>query len=137
MITREDCIRYAVTGPVLAVAANSPVLFERRLWHETRVALFQQSIDARSRSHQARGLPPRVSFGDHWIESSVLEIFREDVARFRIVLETEADEVFRSGVETCEKASAIIGETDELLEMGFRGREATRTLLLELAEMLA
>jgi predicted phosphate transport protein (TIGR00153 family) len=32
----------------------------------------------------------------------------------------------RRCVETCEQASAIIGETDELLEMGFRGREATR-----------
>ena len=78
----------AVTAPVLAAAVNSPLLLGRRLWHETRVALFQQSIDVRSAAHQARGLRPRVSFGEGWIKRSILEIFREDVARFRILLAT-------------------------------------------------
>ncbi|MCA8940962.1 MAG: CBS domain-containing protein [Planctomycetes bacterium] len=82
----------AITAPVLAPAVNSVVLLGRRLWHETRVALFQQSVDARSDSHQARGLRPRVSFGDGWVERSVLEIFREDIARFRVVLASEVDE---------------------------------------------
>lgn len=82
----------AITAPVLAPAVNSPVLLGRRLWHETRVALFQQSVDARSESHQARGLRPRVSFGDGWVERSVIEIFREDIARFRVVLASEIDE---------------------------------------------
>lgn len=82
----------AITAPVLAPAVNSPLLLGRRLWHETRVALFQQSVDARSDSLQARGHRPRVSFGDDWIEKSILEIFREDVARFRVVLSSEIDE---------------------------------------------
>ncbi len=82
----------AITAPVLAPAVNSPILLGRRLWHETRVALFQQSVDVRSESHQARGLRPRVSFGDGWVEDSVLEIFREDIARFRVVLANEIDE---------------------------------------------
>lgn len=82
----------AITGPVLAAAVNSPVLLGKRLWKETRVALFQQSVDARSDSHQLRGLKPRVSFGSDWIENSVLEIFREDIARFRVVLATDTDE---------------------------------------------
>ena len=75
-----------VTAPVLAAAANSPLLLGRRLWHETRVALFQRSVDTRSGAHQARGHRPRVHFGDHWVRDSVVEIFREDVARFRAVL---------------------------------------------------
>jgi len=79
-------VAQAVTGPVLAAAVNSPVLLGRRLWAETRVALFQRSVDARSSAHQARGLRPRVSFGDAWVRESVLEIFREDVALFRVVL---------------------------------------------------
>ncbi len=82
----------AITGPVLAPAVNSPILLGRRLWHETRVALFQQSIDGRSKSHQTRGIRSRVSFGDHWVEDSVIEIFREDVARFRILLATDIAE---------------------------------------------
>ncbi|MCA9707276.1 MAG: CBS domain-containing protein [Myxococcales bacterium] len=79
-------VAQAVTAPVLAAAVNSPVLLGRRLWAETRVALFQRSVDARSSHHQARGLRPRVSFGDHWVRDSVLDIFREDIALFRVVL---------------------------------------------------
>lgn len=81
-----------VTAPVLAAAVNSPLLIGRRLWQETRVALFQQSVDARSETHALRGLRPRVSFGDRWVDQSVIEIFRDDVARFRLVLTTEVDE---------------------------------------------
>jgi CBS domain-containing protein len=82
----------AISGPVLAVAANSPILLGRRLWHETRCALFQQSVDGRSEAHKARGLRPRVSFGSDWVKESVLEIFKEDVARFRVLIASELDE---------------------------------------------
>jgi CBS domain-containing protein len=82
----------AVTAPVLAAAVNSPLLLGRRLWKETRVALFEQSVDVRSPLHMERGLPGRVSFGERWVKESVLEIFREDIARFRVVLATGHDE---------------------------------------------
>ena len=90
---RNYNIAQAVTGPLLAAAVNSPVLLGKRLWHETRIAVFEHSIDTRSRTHQERGLHPRVHFGDRWLEESVTEIFKEDIARFRAVLttETEAD----------------------------------------------
>lgn len=82
----------AITAPVLAVAVNSPLLLGQRLWKETRVALFQQSVDSRSEAHQARGHRPRVSFGDEWVKASVLEIFREDIARFRVLLSGDFEE---------------------------------------------
>ncbi len=85
-------IAQAVTAPVLAAAVNSPLLLGKRLWHETRIAVFEHSIDARSDTHRARGLQPRVHFGDHWINESVLEIFREDIARFRVVLTADSIE---------------------------------------------
>ncbi|MEM9303580.1 MAG: CBS domain-containing protein [Pseudomonadota bacterium] len=84
-------IAQAVAGPVLAAGSNSATLLGKRLWHETRIAVFEHSIDARSGHHRARGLKPRVHFGEHWIDQSVLEIFREDIARFRVVLTTEHD----------------------------------------------
>lgn len=80
------------TAPVLAAATNSPVLLRHRLWHETRVALFQQSVDTRSEIHAQRGGRVRVNFGDHWIEDSILEIFREDIARYRVLIATELEE---------------------------------------------
>lgn len=82
----------AVTAPVLAASTNSPILLGKRLWRETRVALFQQSVDARSAAEQMRGRRTRVNFGDGWIKQSVLEIFREDIARFRLLLATDIDE---------------------------------------------
>ena len=82
----------AVTGPVLAAAVNSPVLLHHRLWHETRVALFQQSLDARNAVQMARGQRQRVTFGEKWINESVLEIFKEDIARFRVLLATDLGE---------------------------------------------
>lgn len=82
----------AVTAPVLAAAVNSPLWLGNRLWQETRLALFQHSADARSRPEQARGFPTRVGFGERWLEGSVIELFREDIARFRPILTAEAEE---------------------------------------------
>jgi len=80
------------TAPVMAVAANSPLLFGKRLWRETRIALFQQSVDTRAHASHFRESKPRVTFGTRWVDDSVLEIFREDIARFRVLLNTDRDE---------------------------------------------
>ena len=82
----------AITAPVLAAAVNSPLLFGHRLWQETRVALFQHSTDARSSSQLARSHPTRVSFGDKWIEKSVVELFHDQIARFRPIMISKPDE---------------------------------------------
>jgi len=81
-----------ITAPVMAAAVNSPILFGKHLWHETRIALFQQSIDTRSGSVHMRDLAPRVRFGESWIKQSVTELFQEDIARFRVLLTSEIDE---------------------------------------------
>jgi CBS domain-containing protein len=82
----------AITGPVLAVAVNSPLLFGHRLWHETRVALFQHSTDERSRTQLARSQPTRVSFGDRWLKNSVIELFHDQISRFRPIMISEPEE---------------------------------------------
>jgi CBS domain-containing protein len=85
-------IAQTITAPLLAAAVNSPILLGKRLWHETRISVFEYSVDARSPTHQTRGLKPRVHFGDHWVDESVAEIFKEDIARFRVILTTETEE---------------------------------------------
>jgi CBS domain-containing protein len=74
------------TAPVLAAAANSPLLFGRRLWKETRIPLFEQSVDTRNASYHLRERSPRVSFGNGWVRESVLELFKEDIARFHVLV---------------------------------------------------
>ena len=85
-------IAQAITAPVLAVAVNSPLLFGHRLWQETRVALFQHSADERSRPQLARSQPTRVSFGDRWLRNSVIELFADQISRFRSIMITQPDE---------------------------------------------
>ena len=84
-------IAQTVTGPLLAAAVNSPLLLGKRLWHETRISVFEYSVDARSTTHQTRGLKPRVHFGNNWVDKSVTEIFKEDIARFRVILTTDTE----------------------------------------------
>lgn len=78
-----------IAAPTLAISANSPMLFGKRLWHETRIALFQQSIDTRITSEHLRDLSPRVMFGNQWVKDSLLDIIKEDIVRFRPMLMTE------------------------------------------------
>lgn len=86
---RRYNLAQAVAGPVLAAAVNSPLLGRYRLWQETRVAVFQQSLDTRSAPFE-RTMVPRVSFGSDWVRESILEIYREDVSRFKSLF-TEVD----------------------------------------------
>ncbi len=82
----------AVAAPVLAAAVNSPLLFGRRLWQETRVALFQHSNDSRTSAQQSRSQPPRVGFGEGWLKDSVIELFRQQITRFRVIMTNRPDE---------------------------------------------
>lgn len=89
---RRYNIAQAVAAPTLAAAVNSPLLFGRQLWRETRIALFQQSIDTRSSTAHMRDQPPRVSFGRRWVKESAVEIFKEDISRFRVIMSVDLDE---------------------------------------------
>ena len=85
-------VAQAMTGPVLAAAVNSPILFGKRLWAETRIALFRQSLDTRSTSVHLREFSARVRFGDRWVKECVTELFQEDIAQFRLLLAQESVE---------------------------------------------
>jgi hypothetical protein len=82
----------AITAPVLAAAVNSPPLLGHRLWHETRLALFQHAVDERSPTHHARNRQARVTFGRDWARNSILDVFHEDVERYRIIFARELEE---------------------------------------------
>ncbi len=81
-----------LAGPMVAISANSPLLFGRRLWAETRIALFRQATDTRSHTHHQRETEARVSFGTRWVKNSVVEIYQEDITRFRALVGTDLDE---------------------------------------------
>jgi gamma-glutamyl:cysteine ligase YbdK (ATP-grasp superfamily) len=68
-----------VTPLAVAIGANSPTLFGRRLWQETRIPLFKQSIDTRRVDRYSWREPARVNFGQGWARRGAAELFREVV----------------------------------------------------------
>jgi predicted transcriptional regulator len=75
-----------ISGPVLSVMTNSPMLFGKELWSETRIALFQQSMDIRNQSYLMREQKPRVSFGNGWVKKSIIELIKDDIVRYTPLL---------------------------------------------------
>ena len=71
----------AIAGIQVALSANSPLFLGRKLWHESRVPVFEQSIDTRTPELQVQGVRPRVWFGERWI-TSVFDLFEENVRYF-------------------------------------------------------
>ena len=81
----------AIAGVQLAVGANSPFLYGRHLWAETRIALFEQSTDTRPDEMKNQGVRPRVWFGERWI-TSIFDLFEENVRYFPALLPICDDE---------------------------------------------
>ncbi|GAB4243290.1 MAG: glutamate-cysteine ligase family protein [Ekhidna sp.] len=79
----------AISGPILGICTNSPLLLGRELWNETRIALFQQSIDTRQASYALKDQVSRVSFGDAWEKGSIAEIYKNEIAQHKILLSRE------------------------------------------------
>jgi hypothetical protein len=81
----------AIAGVQIALAANSPFLFAKELWRETRIPLFEQATDTRPEEIKAQGVRPRVWFGERWI-TSVFDLFEENVRYFPALLPLCEDE---------------------------------------------
>lgn len=81
----------AVSAPQVAVGANSPFLFGRELWRETRAPLFLQATDTRPQELRNQGVRPVTWFGERWIDS-VADLFAENVRYFPALLPICDDE---------------------------------------------
>ncbi|MDZ7756512.1 CBS domain-containing protein [Rhodohalobacter sp.] len=79
-----------LAGPVLSIAANSPLLLGKQLWAETRIALFQQSIDTRGKGFHLRQREQRVTFGNRWIKG-IGDVFKNDIARHTLLFYMEIE----------------------------------------------
>ncbi len=89
---RQYNLAQVLAGPTMSISCNSPLLFGKRLWAETRIALFQQSVDTRSKTQHLRNETSRVNFGTRYIERDITDIFREDIVRFRALVGSSSDE---------------------------------------------
>ncbi|HPI08384.1 MAG TPA: glutamate-cysteine ligase family protein [Saprospiraceae bacterium] len=108
-------ISQVLAAPIIAISANSPLVFGRRLWHETRIALFQQSLDTRTTADHMRERLPRVNFGSGWLRGDITQIYKEDISRFRVLLagaiEEDSLDMVRQGITPKLRALQIHNST--------------------------
>ncbi len=95
-VSPEEFGRYwnasqVAAGVQVALGANSPYLFGRELWRETRIPLFAQATDTRSDELRAQGVRPRVWFGERWA-TDVFDLLEENVRYFPGLLPVVDDE---------------------------------------------
>jgi gamma-glutamyl:cysteine ligase YbdK (ATP-grasp superfamily) len=79
------------SAAMVAVCANSPFLFGKKLWHESRIPLFEQAIETGGFQGAAQGPIKRVSFGSDFARHSIIECFQENLQHFPILLPVNLD----------------------------------------------
>jgi len=78
------------SAPLLAIAANSPYLFGKDLWAETRIPLFEQAVSVGHWDYEER-----VTFGVRYLERELSEVFVANRQRYPILI----PQVSNRGVE--------------------------------------
>jgi len=76
----------ALSAPMVAVAANSPLLFGKALWQETRIPLFEQGVALAGGARANDPSHRRVTFGGGYVQDSLLELFAENQAHYPSLL---------------------------------------------------
>ncbi|MEF8792399.1 hypothetical protein [Thiohalorhabdus sp.] len=95
-VAPERAVRYynaatVLSGAMVGVSANSPFLFGKRLWRETRVPLFEQAVAAGGFGDAAFGPVKRVTFGHGYVRRSLLEVFEDNLAHYPVLLPVELE----------------------------------------------
>lgn len=96
-VGQERAVRYynamqILSAPMVALSANSPLLFGKRLWQETRIPLFEQAVAVGGIAGAAYGPLKRVSFGSGYARHSLMEVFAENQEHFPLLLPVDLGE---------------------------------------------
>lgn len=88
ILSRTYNASIVLSAPLIAIAANSPFLFGQALWKETRIAIFEQSLE------QTSG-PQRVTLGSAYAGDDITELFEENLRAYPVMLPVEAGDPVR------------------------------------------
>ncbi|MDH5711470.1 MAG: glutamate--cysteine ligase, partial [Gammaproteobacteria bacterium] len=86
LATRYYNASILLSAPMVAISANSPCLFGKRLWQETRIPVFEQAVPAGGYGGAAAGPVKRVGFGTGYARESLYECFLENLEHFPVLL---------------------------------------------------
>ena len=81
-----------ISAPMVALCANSPFLFGRALWDETRIPLFEQAVETGGYGDAANGPIRRVTFGSYYARQSIFEAFQENLDHYPVLLPVNLDD---------------------------------------------
>ncbi|WP_237068361.1 glutamate-cysteine ligase family protein [Microbulbifer guangxiensis] len=88
-----------IASPFMAaVAANSPFLYGKALWSETRIPIFEQAVNLGSFRNLDGSVAKRVSLGNGYVRESLLELFLENLDGYPVLLPDNHD---RTPEELC------------------------------------
>ena len=88
IVSRTYNASVVLSAPLVAIAANSPFLFGQPLWNETRIPIFEQSLQ------QSHG-PERVTLGNAYAGEDITELFEENLTDYAVLLPVEAGDPVR------------------------------------------
>ncbi len=80
------------SAATVALAANAPFLFGKRLWAESRIPLFEQAVEVGGYAGAAHGPVRRVTFGNGYVRRSLEELYRENLEHYPILLPVTLEE---------------------------------------------
>jgi len=95
-VEARNCTRYynaaiALSAITVAISANAPFLFGKKLWEETRIPLFEQAVEVGGYGNTQHGPIRRVSFGSGYAQKSIFECFQENLAHYPVLLPVKLD----------------------------------------------
>jgi hypothetical protein len=88
VVSRTYNASVVLGAPLVAIAANSPFLFGQALWKETRIPIFEQSLQ------QSHG-PQRVTLGTTYAGEDITDLFEENLRDYPVMLPVEAGDPVR------------------------------------------
>ncbi|MFV2060953.1 MAG: glutamate--cysteine ligase [Gammaproteobacteria bacterium] len=75
-----------LSSAMVALTANSPFLFGKNLWAETRIPLFEQAVSLGGFEGATFGPIRRVSFGSRYVQHSLMELFASNLDHYPVLL---------------------------------------------------
>ena len=76
---------------LIALSANSPYFFGKELWDESRIAIFEQSVDLAATSRKGTQAK-RVTLGNGYVQESLFELYEENTYDYPILLAELAED---------------------------------------------
>jgi len=90
-VAQKDAKRYynasiLASSFVAAISANTPFLFGKTLWSETRIPIFEQSIHLNNYTRSGGRNANRVTLGGGYIRESMFELFLNNLDGYPVIL---------------------------------------------------